>query len=193
MSSSPRTPRGAGRSSSTWWPGWRTGGSPWSGCTPRACTTRPPCARSPRRPPRHCARSSGTAPTRRRPRHPVRLPAGRAGPGRPGPGAGGRDVEDLYPLTAMQSGMLYHSLADARRGLYLEQISFTVDGLDDPAMLEEAWRRAVADTPVLRTAVLTDGLSQPLQAVHRTAPLPVTHLDWRERTDPARRAADWSG
>ncbi|MFB6596637.1 amino acid adenylation domain-containing protein [Streptomyces diastaticus] len=105
----------------------------------------------------------------------------------------GRDVEDLYPLTAMQSGMLYHSLADARRGLYLEQISFTVDGLDDPAMLEEAWRRAVADTPVLRTAVLTDGLSQPLQAVHRTAPLPVTHLDWRERTDPARRAADWSG
>ncbi|MFD6834547.1 hypothetical protein, partial [Streptomyces diastaticus] len=33
--------------------------------------------------------------------------------------APGRDVEDLYPLTAMQSGMLYHSLADARRGLYL--------------------------------------------------------------------------
>ncbi|MFC8924814.1 amino acid adenylation domain-containing protein [Streptomyces albidoflavus] len=104
----------------------------------------------------------------------------------------GREVEDLYPLTAMQSGMLYHSMADAREGLYLEQISFTVDGLDDPGTLEEAWRRAVADTPVLRTAVLTDGLSQPLQAVHRTASLPVTHLDWREQTDPARRAADWA-
>ncbi|UYM24359.1 condensation domain-containing protein [Streptomyces albus] len=93
----------------------------------------------------------------------------------------------------MQSGMLYHSMADAREGLYLEQISFTVDGLDDPGTLEEAWRRAVADTPVLRTAVLTDGLSQPLQAVHRTAALPVTHLDWREHTDPGRRSADWAG
>ncbi|QHF94982.1 non-ribosomal peptide synthetase [Streptomyces sp. NHF165] len=90
--------------------------------------------------------------------------------------AGGAGVEDLYPLTAMQSGMLYHSMADADQSLYLEQISFTVDGVDDPHLLEAAWHRAVAATPVLRTAVLTEGLDEPLQAVHAEARLPVTHL-----------------
>ncbi|MFE7610155.1 amino acid adenylation domain-containing protein [Streptomyces celluloflavus] len=106
--------------------------------------------------------------------------------------ADAREVADLYPLTAMQSGMLYHSMTDPDRSLYLEQISFTVEGIDDPGRLERAWRQAVTETPVLRTAVLTDGLAEPLQAVYRTAPLDVTHLDWRERTRPEQRRADWA-
>ncbi|OON72931.1 non-ribosomal peptide synthetase [Streptomyces tsukubensis] len=103
-----------------------------------------------------------------------------------------REVADLYPLTAMQSGMLYHSMTDPGRSLYLEQISFTVEGVDGPERLERAWRQAVADTPVLRTAVLTEGPAEPLQAVYRTASLDVTHLDWRERTHPEQRRADWA-
>ncbi|MFH8344041.1 amino acid adenylation domain-containing protein [Streptomyces sp. NPDC018045] len=99
----------------------------------------------------------------------------------------GRAVEDLYPLTPMQSGMLFHSMAEPDRPLYLEQISFVLDGVADPHLLGRAWQQVVDRTPVLRTSVLRDGLDEPLQAVHRTVTLPVSHLDWRNLARDAER------
>ncbi|WP_260639566.1 non-ribosomal peptide synthetase [Streptomyces angustmyceticus] len=102
----------------------------------------------------------------------------------------GRALEDLYPLTPMQSGMLFHSMAEPDRSLYLEQISFVLDGVADPELLGRAWQQVVDRTPVLRTCVVREGLTEPLQAVHRAVALPVSHLDWRGLTgDDARRAA----
>ncbi|EWC63884.1 hypothetical protein UO65_0799 [Actinokineospora spheciospongiae] len=88
-----------------------------------------------------------------------------------------RSVEDVYPLTPMQSGMLFHGLS--LPGLYLEQVAFTVTGLDDPAALERAWARVVEATPVLRTSVVWEGLREPLQVVRREVAVPVAHHDWR--------------
>ncbi|MDQ7808842.1 amino acid adenylation domain-containing protein [Amycolatopsis sp. A133] len=94
----------------------------------------------------------------------------------------GRAVEDVYPLTPMQAGMLFHSLSEP--GTYLEQVSFTLSGADDPAALERAWRRAVEEIPALRTAVRWTGVREPVQVVHRSVTLPVTVHDWRQRSDP---------
>ncbi|MEF3112182.1 amino acid adenylation domain-containing protein [Streptomyces chrestomyceticus] len=101
----------------------------------------------------------------------------------------GRAVEDLYPLTPMQSGMLFHSMTEPDRPLYVEQVSFVLDGVTDPRLLGQAWQQVVDRAPVLRTSVLRDGLEEPLQAVHRTVSLPVGHLDWRGLTDDAARRA----
>ncbi|WP_159481735.1 non-ribosomal peptide synthetase [Streptomyces caniferus] len=102
----------------------------------------------------------------------------------------GRALEDLYPLTPMQSGMLFHSMAEPEQPLYLEQISFVLDGVADPQLLGRAWQQVVDRTPVLRTCVVRDGLTEPLQAVHRAVVLPVSRLDWRGLAgDDARRAA----
>ncbi|MGW5053662.1 non-ribosomal peptide synthase/polyketide synthase [Actinokineospora sp. NPDC004072] len=90
---------------------------------------------------------------------------------------GGRAVEDILPLTPMQAGMVYHGVAQAEQGVYVEQVTFVV-AADDLGALAAAWRHVVAHTPVLRTAVAWDGLPDPVQVVHREVELPVTELDW---------------
>jgi amino acid adenylation domain-containing protein len=101
----------------------------------------------------------------------------------------GRSVEDIYPLTPMQAGLVFRSLSQSDQGLYLEQIAFVLDGAGDPAVLAAAWQRAVDRTPILRTAITWENVGQPLQVVHRHARLPVNHLDWRDHSEAARQHA----
>ncbi|WP_344432291.1 amino acid adenylation domain-containing protein, partial [Amycolatopsis minnesotensis] len=98
-------------------------------------------------------------------------------------------VQEIYPLTAMQSGMLFHALLDRGRTAYLEQAWITANGVDDPEALGEAMRRVVARTPVLRTVVAWEGLPHPVQVVRDDVEVPVTLLDWRELDEDERRAA----
>ncbi|SMC85680.1 non-ribosomal peptide synthetase [Lentzea albidocapillata] len=81
-------------------------------------------------------------------------------------------VEDVYPLTPMQAGMVFHSLD----GVYVQQTSFVVTA--DPDELAAAWQRAVDRTPVLRSSVVWEGVPEPVQVVHAQAPVPIRHLDW---------------
>ncbi|MFD0305958.1 non-ribosomal peptide synthase/polyketide synthase [Streptomyces sp. NPDC127119] len=101
----------------------------------------------------------------------------------------GHDVVDLYPLTPTQTGMVVHGLDEPGRGMYVEQITFVADGVRDPGLLAAAWQHVVDRTPVLRTTVLLNGVPAPLQAVHRTAALPVTEHDWSALTPDARDTA----
>src|SRR5438067_6287508 len=64
--------------------------------------------------------------------------------------AGGRAVEDIYPLTPLQAGMLFHRLVDSSNA-YFNQLSMRLTGISDPRALAAAWQRVVDRTPVLRT------------------------------------------
>ena len=102
----------------------------------------------------------------------------------------GRAVEDIYPLTPLQAGMLFHSLLEEEPGAYFDQLSMRLSGVDDPAALGAAWQRVVDRTPVLRSSLVWDGVATPLQVVHRAVTLPVTHHDWRESEDHESLLAD---
>ncbi|MGW0366580.1 amino acid adenylation domain-containing protein [Streptomyces sp. NPDC002990] len=99
----------------------------------------------------------------------------------------GRDVEDVYPLTPMQSGMLFHTLAEP--GAYVEQMTFVLDGVRDPGLLAAAWQRVADHTEVLRASLVWQDTERPLMVVERRAEVPVTHLDWRARTAGEQEAA----
>ena len=101
----------------------------------------------------------------------------------------GRSIDDIYPLTPMQAGMIFHSLSQSDQGVYLEQVAFVLDGVGDLGNLIAAWQQAVDRTPILRTAITWEDVDQPLQIVHRHARLPVTHLDWGGHSEAARRDA----
>ena len=77
----------------------------------------------------------------------------------------GRGVEDIYPLTPMQAGMVFHALSQGEQGLYLEQLAFVLDGVPDARVLGAAWQEVVNRTPVLRSSVVWDGVDEPLQVV----------------------------
>jgi len=89
------------------------------------------------------------------------------------------NVEDIYPLSPMQRGMLLHTLQDSSGDMYLQQDVYIVDGHLDTNLLIEAWQQVFAAHPALRTSFQWDGLDQPLQVVHRTVTPPTRLEDWR--------------
>ncbi|MFE4355605.1 non-ribosomal peptide synthase/polyketide synthase [Kitasatospora sp. NPDC056800] len=100
----------------------------------------------------------------------------------------GREVTEIQPLTPTQTGMVVHGLDEAEHGLYVEQITFVLDGARDPGLLAAAWQHVVDRTPVLRTSVVLRDVPVPLQVVHRQAVLPVAEHDWSELGEAERAA-----
>jgi hypothetical protein len=90
-----------------------------------------------------------------------------------------KNVEDIYPLTPLQSGMLFHSLMAPESGVYVNQVTCTLPADLDPRRFRQAWERLVERHGVLRTSFLWDGLDEPLQAVRKKVTLPWQELDWR--------------
>lgn len=87
-------------------------------------------------------------------------------------------IEDIYPLSATQAGMVYHALAQPHAGVYTGQVCFLLKGKVDPALMRETWNRVVDRHAVLRSAILWDELDEPLQVVHRDVEVPWQQLDW---------------
>ncbi|HSZ29984.1 MAG TPA: condensation domain-containing protein, partial [Pseudonocardiaceae bacterium] len=91
----------------------------------------------------------------------------------------GRNVEDIYPLTPLQAGMVFHSLVDTDSAAYVDQFRLRLSGVSDAQALGMACQRVVDRMPALRSAVVWDGVDQPLQVVHRQVAVPTRYDDWR--------------
>src|SRR5215208_5071647 len=89
------------------------------------------------------------------------------------------NVEDIYRLSPLQQGLLFHSLIPGSEHVYVVQFSVCLRGPLDGASLEEAWRRVVARHPVLRTSFHWENLQAPTQVVNRQVELPFERHDWR--------------
>lgn len=90
-----------------------------------------------------------------------------------------RDVEDIYPLSPMQEGMLFDTLMAPQSGIYVMQDRFDLRGSIDGKIFRRAWQRMVDRHAALRTSFLWETLSRPCQIVHRRVQLPFEYHDWR--------------
>ena len=91
-------------------------------------------------------------------------------------------IEDLYPLTPLQQGLLFHTLYAPRSGVYIEQVSGILRGEVKVGAFERAWQQVITQHATLRTAfVWQELLREPLQIVFRQVKLPTRILDWRSR------------
>ncbi|MER7667436.1 amino acid adenylation domain-containing protein [Kitasatospora sp. NPDC096128] len=107
------------------------------------------------------------------------------------------DAVAAYPLTALQSGMLYRSGQQAHTAMYHDVLLTRLR----VAFSAEAWRTAVSQLlerhELLRTSFAPGGFSEPLQVVHRRiAHPPVSFEDLRGVPEPEQRAlidqrTDW--
>ncbi len=89
-----------------------------------------------------------------------------------------RTIEDTYPLSPLQEGLLFHSLLAPDSGVYVTQVTCTLRNLNVPA-LERAWRQVTDRQPILRTAFVWKNLDRPLQVVGRKVGVPLERQDWR--------------
>jgi amino acid adenylation domain-containing protein/non-ribosomal peptide synthase protein (TIGR01720 family) len=101
---------------------------------------------------------------------------------------GQRQVEDVYPLTPLQQGLLFHSLYAPNSGVYIEQLRCTLLGELNVPLFQQALQEAINRHPVLRTSFLWEGLQEPLQMVHPRVALPIEQDDWRELSSEAQEA-----
>jgi hypothetical protein len=90
---------------------------------------------------------------------------------------GPRQVEDIYPLSATQQGLLFHSLYEPESTVYVISLACRLSGRLDADALARAWQLAVERHAVLRTAFVGQDLEVPLQVVLRQAALPFERHD----------------
>jgi hypothetical protein len=90
-----------------------------------------------------------------------------------------RLVEEIYPLSPMQQGMLFHTLLDPHTGVYCEQLSCTLYGDLDVAVFQRLG--ACEAVPSVLRSVCLGQLEQPLQLVLQRVRLPFVQEDWRDR------------
>ncbi|MET0399939.1 MAG: condensation domain-containing protein, partial [Longimicrobiaceae bacterium] len=90
-----------------------------------------------------------------------------------------RGVEDVYPLSPLQEGMIFHSHLSPGSGEYVGQFGFLLEGPLDAAALERAWQDVAGRHEALRAAFAWEGLPRPVQVVRREVELPFVSEDWR--------------
>ncbi len=94
-----------------------------------------------------------------------------------------RGIEDVYPLSPMQEGLLFHSLYAPQGGLYVEQVQNLFTGALDVEALRAAWERVQERHAILRSSFRWEGLRRPLQVVQQQAASPWEAQDWRGLSD----------
>ncbi|HYS68452.1 MAG TPA: condensation domain-containing protein, partial [Paraburkholderia sp.] len=100
-------------------------------------------------------------------------------------------IEDVYPATPLQGGLLYHTLAEPGQGAYLNQMRATLSGALDVAAMQAAWQAALERHAILRTGFAWQHGGTVMQIVHRKIALPFEIHDWSAAPDYDARLADW--
>ncbi|MBY8943659.1 non-ribosomal peptide synthetase, partial [Pseudomonas tolaasii] len=82
----------------------------------------------------------------------------------------GPAIADLYPLSPMQQGMLFHTLYEPQAQAYINQLRLDIDGLD-LLTFGRAWQAALDRHDILRSSFHWLGLDTAHQVIHRQVDL----------------------
>ncbi|MDH4019160.1 MAG: amino acid adenylation domain-containing protein [Xanthomonadales bacterium] len=94
-------------------------------------------------------------------------------------------LDNAYPLTPLQQGMLYEGLKNPNSNVYIAYIVIDISGELDSGLLKNAWQCAVQQHETLRTRFLWEGLEEPLQLVNSSVELDWVECDSRQVSLPS--------
>ena len=86
-----------------------------------------------------------------------------------------KNIENIYPMTPMQQGILFHTLNAPETGLYVVQSSYRFNNQINLAAFKQAWQQLINHNSILRTSFHWQQYKEPFQVVHKQVKLP-----WRE-------------
>lgn len=97
-------------------------------------------------------------------------------------------IEDLYPLSSVQQGILFHTLYTPDSQLYFTQQSCTLCGELNAAALQQTWQQVIDHHSIFRTAFIWQNLDRPLQLLRPRVSVPWQELDWRDLSPDEQQA-----
>src|SRR6202000_1157211 len=87
-------------------------------------------------------------------------------------------IDDIFPLTPMQEGMLLHTLLEPGSGIYLMQDQYRFEAAIAPRAFLAAWDLVITRHPALRASFWQLG-DKNLQIIHRAIPSCTELVDLR--------------
>ena len=90
---------------------------------------------------------------------------------------GARNIQDIYPLAPLQSGILFHHLLNEQSDPYVLPMLLEAQSRGHLDRLISALQAVIDRHDVLRSAVLWKDLPQPVQVVYRRAQLQVEEFE----------------
>ncbi len=88
------------------------------------------------------------------------------------------ELEDVYSLTPLQQGLIFHTFFAPQSGLYITQTSLRFQQFDKEAF-QQAWQQVIDRHEILRTAFVSEGVEEPVQVVLSNVVLNWHEEDWR--------------
>jgi amino acid adenylation domain-containing protein/non-ribosomal peptide synthase protein (TIGR01720 family) len=89
------------------------------------------------------------------------------------------NLQEIYPLSPMQEGMLFHAVEDPTSTAYFEQLSFRMAAAPDFSTFRRLWDLLYRRHDILRTVFVYEVGTRPLQAVLKQAPPSIRCEDLR--------------
>ncbi len=90
-------------------------------------------------------------------------------------------IDDLYPMSPVQEGMLFHALFSPNSTSYFEQLIYAIPQSIQIAQLQTAWQYLLDRHDVLRTCFVWKDVLDPVQLISSSATIPWFYHDWSSR------------
>lgn len=103
------------------------------------------------------------------------------------------DLEDYYPATPLQAGMLFHGEILPDQGVYVSQMTVRLRGSLNVAAMKTAWQKVTDKYTILRTIFSRGADGNYLQSVMRRMDIGWVEYDWSHQSSGAymRALQDW--
>jgi surfactin family lipopeptide synthetase C len=83
-----------------------------------------------------------------------------------------KNIENIYPMTPMQEGILFHTLNAPQTGIYVVQSGYQFNHQINLSAFKQAWQQVINQHSVLRTSFHWQQHKEPFQVVYKQVELP---------------------
>ncbi|PSB30557.1 non-ribosomal peptide synthetase [Chlorogloea sp. CCALA 695] len=94
-----------------------------------------------------------------------------------------KNIENIYPLSPTQQGILFHTLHAPESGVYVVQSCYPFSQTLDIAAFQQAWQQVINRHPILRTSFHWQQYKEPFQVVHKSVTIPWQYYDWQNSSE----------
>ncbi|UCH96966.1 MAG: amino acid adenylation domain-containing protein, partial [Candidatus Aminicenantes bacterium] len=98
-----------------------------------------------------------------------------------------RNIRDIFALTPMQEGLLYHYLQDPEKDLYFEQLTLDISGKIDLALFVRSWNFVIETNEMLRAVFHWEKLKNPIQIILKDHKIQPKYYDISRETSEKKR------